>query len=864
MSDELTPWLDLVRAAESQNYWPGPRPLRFNDPAGQLVGREQDVRNLTKVLGENQLLVLYGAAGDGKSSLLQSGIRPTLSRLGRIVLYCADWSGMGSEAGDGEEFIRGRLGTQLVAAGVADAPGFTDELDRRYGERTVVVLDQFEEVMRHDPALFAAMSRWVRRVLEQTQIRIVISLREEYLPRLRLLQYDRRDFRVEPKRDQASIRSIICSGMRKDGAGEPVITQDAEETLVDLWCRAGGESPESTFGLLHLQALLYMLWLRSGGRVVDSEVVTSVIGELTDGAKYDDAESVLKNSLSRVVLKDSLSRVVQERLKRCEDVYVQARHGERTLATGAVQIIRRAAVLLSSGGYKVDQDRWHLAELVLAEELEVLGFSGTRGNRFAETLFDNVAMIVDRHRAWLLGGRTDAAPLDYLSAPRALLRADREGRDVVQGQTWADIDVMSSAGRYPWDTDPRSVTAGAMMGSTPAEVLVEVIRTFFFALDWLEAGALIRRTRRRLARGQGYDTGTAISLIHDGFGQGLAEWGSRDEEGPRAFFDLLVAAVGKTIAPSESIDGLVDESYRVAVNLRWKACLVTATFRHVTFVNCDFRNCTFEDCTFEDVVFVNCLLDGASFIRCCFSGGAAEQEDVSPSERSSSDISAVGSTSFTVGLPTGAADVIRSLNRYREYATHGSTDVLFSRIAGLPAAPGRAERGLPVSDVGRGLVICGGRLSAMMFGDSSFPARGLLMLRHLTGTSLEFADQAVGDIELSDVTLRGVTVSAPLGVKPRPPGRLRIRAHDSRLMNVWISSRLEGELELSGKTSVWQLTNISQDFPVVSDDTSSSIRGILDLGEDELRKLAEIALQIDFRTVPGKRELTVDLRVDDG
>jgi uncharacterized protein YjbI with pentapeptide repeats len=55
---------------------------------------------------------------------------------------------------------------------------------------------------------------------------------------------------------------------------------------------------------------------------------------------------------------------------------------------------------------------------------------------------------------------------------------------------------------------------------------------------------------------------------------------------------------------------------RVIVNLRWRACLVNARFRHVVFANCDFRGTRFEKCHFEGVVFVNCLVDGATFGDC--------------------------------------------------------------------------------------------------------------------------------------------------------------------------------------------------------------------------------------------------------
>ncbi len=56
------------------------RKLRVFEPwdAGLFFGRDQRVRDLAELVDESKLVVLHGASGTGKSSLLRAGLRPAL------------------------------------------------------------------------------------------------------------------------------------------------------------------------------------------------------------------------------------------------------------------------------------------------------------------------------------------------------------------------------------------------------------------------------------------------------------------------------------------------------------------------------------------------------------------------------------------------------------------------------------------------------------------------------------------------------------------------------------------------------------------------------------------------------------------
>ncbi len=838
MNAGLATWFERIREFDKQNYWPGPRPLEQNDPDGQLVGRDQDVRDIIRHLGDNQLLVMSGATGDGKSSLLDKGVRPALARLGNIVLLCNNWSATGNDLEDGGDFLQAKLTNQFPSM-ITPGRDFVSSLNSVYGERAVIILDQFEELIRHEPLLFARICKWIETVVDETQVRIIISLREEYAMRLRSINvkpYARRDFVVDPISDVDTIGKLLLSGRRDDG-GE-ALEGAAVEQLRELWVTADGGSRATGVGLLHLQALLYVLWRgRPPGGVISKAEV-----DLVEGSLLRDDEFANPRDRAAAIFQRSLSAVVGLRLELCDSKYRSAEiDGEPTLATGAASLIRRMSSHLSSGGYKVDQDRWHLAELVLDDELSTLGYRRKDERALAAALFSDVSKVVDRYRDWFLNSESseEKEPVDYLLASRA---------DLVS----ASAERTPSGGRDPWDTDPDEATGGMMMGAAPWETLVEVFRQYFFALEWLEASILVRQTNRGVSVQQ--SDKTTVSLIHDGFGRGLVDWAGREEERPGEHFGLLIAAVGETIKWGTPIDGAEGAAYRFPVNLRWKSCLVTATFRHMTFVNCDFRNSTFDGCDFEGVTFVNCLLDGVSFIDCTFTGDVPRLPDLTHAEKEELKSSKFDLLSFNLPLPSDAERIIRSLVRYREIADVTSDTTLYSLTSGLPVTPSRGETGYDVPPSKGGLVMYGGRLSSLVFARCRFPDAGRVALRDLTGTSLEFAEQSVGNIELRNVAIRGLTISAPLDYSRTQDDGVELYAYYSLLQNVWISANVPGRAELDD-CGVWQLANGSTDFVV--DAEKSGMRGRLQLDDEGMRKLAETAMKVDYRSIPAKRELTL-------
>lgn len=806
---DLEQWRRSIREEYAQCYWPGPWTMEDAGRVDQMLGRDEDARDLTLLVRDTKLVVLSGESGVGKSSLLQLKALPALRREGFVTLVIRRWDGhgAGTERASGSygisTFIAGKLRAELDALGIDPADDAIDALDDRYGNQAVIVLDQFEEVIRQQPELFDEIRSWIEAVIARTRVRFLLSLRSEYVHRLSSLRvgaYQRVDAHIDPIQDVRVITEIISGGRVKDGSGvtvrSDVIEREAVMRLSDLWRGAGGERRLPRVGLLHVQAALFILWRRVGGEGrIDLALVNDLYEQSRSGRTSDrDADPF-------AFFEWALSEVVSLHLDVCVEklrTVGRGRFDDPALEEGVRGLLLRMAGFLSSGGYKVGQERVHLAELVLREEWSALGFAEGEARERAYALLRDFARIVDDADVHA------AAGTDWVSAPRSAI-APRLG-----------IDRAAAAS----DT-----SAGPAMGLCAEAVLFEEYRRYFFALEWLSAGELIRLS-------PGGDDSVVVTLSHDGFGRGLNDWAQRNSHRPEAAIYRLTATLGTVfawpIAQSLGGENLLDGSqassgHRTFVNLRWRSCEVrAASIRNVAFLNCDFRGTTFSGCRFEGVTFVNCLLDGVAFDGCEIVGSAQplEHEELSGVMESGVIPSFVAKDDI--------AEVVAMLNRYVDDALT-SADVVFSATSGVPGVPAildaaaRDQRTSVTTSEDEasvtaswepqsgGLVMFGGRISSLAFYGCRFPDDGVVSLRRVAGTSLDLLEHGGGRVELYDVAIRGLTISPSVlvtspGIDNDPAPLVEVVAVDSRLENVWFSAGLKGSATIRNSV-VWQMFN---------------------------------------------------------
>lgn len=233
----------------SANPWLGLNTYREND---RLYGRDRESEEVSDIIRNNILTVIYGRSGIGKSSLLQAGVFPRLRYNDLLPVYIrlehnseTDYisqivSKIRNEAEKSEAKlicdteISSICSLSKLASGVSVQDEFT-----LIPRNITLVFDQFEEIFTlpdkaHKPAVddfFVQLSEVLNTTVSEHAICIVICLREDYLyfleqasvkiPSLKRNRYSLRALTREQGRD------VIC--LPRKG----LVSEDLAEKILD-------------------------------------------------------------------------------------------------------------------------------------------------------------------------------------------------------------------------------------------------------------------------------------------------------------------------------------------------------------------------------------------------------------------------------------------------------------------------------------------------------------------------------------------------------------------------------------------------------------------------------------------------------
>ncbi len=275
---------------EATNPYIGPRPFRTGDT---LYGRDWETQELRDLLIARRFVLLHSPSGAGKTSLIQAGLIPALEaeefrvlppiRVGmdpppqvlqsgcefnRFVLSVhISLSSLLAESGSPTGNIASLCSSTLDAlfdrlldeASTADS----DNEAGKVGQRSVLIFDQFEEILTVDPLNLAAKEEFFRQLGEALKDRdrwALFAVREDYVAGLEPYLHNiptrlSTHFRLEPLRKDAALEAIkqpvAAQGVR--------YAEGVAETLVDdLLTLPLGKS--EFVEPVQLQVVCYDLW----------------------------------------------------------------------------------------------------------------------------------------------------------------------------------------------------------------------------------------------------------------------------------------------------------------------------------------------------------------------------------------------------------------------------------------------------------------------------------------------------------------------------------------------------------------------------------------------------------------------------
>lgn len=316
----------------------GLRPYGADD-AGRFHGRAREVWDVTSLALSTRLVVVYGSAGVGKTSLLQAGVLPGLRHeqaqwlpLGSVPrasalhplpargqnrftsALLASWA-----PGTAERRLRGMTLLELFRT-IPKARHPSDPRDEA-PLPLVAMIDQFEEVFAHAPDVAPDREDFLAQLSDAMRqlghLHLVLCIRQDAMGELlpyesRLYAGNRRRYQLEPLDREAAIEAVTGPLAASPRTFAPGVAQDLVERLMTTTVTDDGGTRRTvttrTVEPISLQVTCLALW-----RTLADEV-TTITGDLVTQHLHQpgDVETTLTSALVRAVMDVAAQEEVPE------------------------------------------------------------------------------------------------------------------------------------------------------------------------------------------------------------------------------------------------------------------------------------------------------------------------------------------------------------------------------------------------------------------------------------------------------------------------------------------------------------------------------------------------------------------------
>ena len=196
-----------LASTRPQHPYPGLRPFEANEWS-IFFGRERMIDEVIERLARDRLVVIHGASGSGKSSLVRAGVMPKLARqhlrhgapwltlrCGPRAVHCGIWPPNSPGSSGAPTISRAsRRSTACSIAADATLASVAGELDGVAGKSLCVLVDQFEELFRYEKEtsreeaeLFVDLIGRAERALDgepsrgAVDVHVIVTMRSEFL-----------------------------------------------------------------------------------------------------------------------------------------------------------------------------------------------------------------------------------------------------------------------------------------------------------------------------------------------------------------------------------------------------------------------------------------------------------------------------------------------------------------------------------------------------------------------------------------------------------------------------------------------------------------------------------------------------------
>ncbi len=244
----------------------------------RLYGRDRELRDLTSLLVSERIVLLYSPSGAGKSSLVQAALIPTLEarRFHVLPIVRVGLALPASAASVANRYLAAAAlsigGDQAIERSLAELIAPSEQTDP---DDTVIIFDQFEELLTVDPLNRAAKELFCRTVGDllrsHRHLWALFVIREDYLAPL--MEYAhffpsrfRNTFRLDLLGPEAALAAIrrpaLDIGVEFDLAAARSLVDDLRRARVQLVSDQVETMLGATVEPVQLQVVCYRLWQR--------------------------------------------------------------------------------------------------------------------------------------------------------------------------------------------------------------------------------------------------------------------------------------------------------------------------------------------------------------------------------------------------------------------------------------------------------------------------------------------------------------------------------------------------------------------------------------------------------------------------
>ena len=282
-----------------------------------FFGRDEEVKALYEMVFQSDLILIFGASGTGKTSLIQCGLASKFQTHDRLVLNIRRSldinqsleSALNEALGD---YKKDKLEFSWLEEELDSTSGQMDSILTkqfkaiylRYFKPLYLIFDQFEELYilgtKEEQDKFIKTVKAI--LLIEQPIKIIISIREEYLGYLyeferRVPELLRKKLRVEPM-NLDKVNSVI-DGISKSGNSLVKVIDKAEAFSEKMFNLIKGNEKSLSIPLPYLQVFLDKLYLQITG---DHERLKEAEFSVNDLLKLDNIGDILRDFLDEQVL----------------------------------------------------------------------------------------------------------------------------------------------------------------------------------------------------------------------------------------------------------------------------------------------------------------------------------------------------------------------------------------------------------------------------------------------------------------------------------------------------------------------------------------------------------------------------------